>query len=129
MTAAERLLWAMLRGRQLGAKFRRQHPIGPFFADFFCVEARLVIELDGPIHRQRRRHDCRRDVWLVACGLRVLRLSNDKVLRHPKQAVAEIQRSLFAADSAPLTPLSPGRGGRGVRVTAAKGDRPASSTG
>ncbi|MHB0858108.1 MAG: endonuclease domain-containing protein [Anaerolineae bacterium] len=50
-TPAEALLWQNLRGRRLaGAKFRRQHPIGPYVADFYCAEQHLVVELDGPVH-------------------------------------------------------------------------------
>lgn len=50
MTDAETLLWGYLKGSQLGAKFRRQHPIGIYIADFYCHQRKLIIELDGSVH-------------------------------------------------------------------------------
>jgi very-short-patch-repair endonuclease len=79
---AENKLWARLRNRQLeGAKFRRQHSIGPYIADFFCLEARLVIELDGGQHDEqtRREADERRTRYLQAQGYTVLRFWNSEV--------------------------------------------------
>jgi very-short-patch-repair endonuclease len=73
-------LWRVLRGRQLGGfKFLRQEPIGPYFADFACREARLVIELDGSQHADSD-YDARRDTFLVSRGYRVLRIWNNEVL-------------------------------------------------
>src|SRR5216683_1045181 len=66
MTDAERRLWSALRGRRLrGFKFRRQHRLGPFIADFVCVEHRLVIEADGGQHAESA-VDARRTAWLEA---------------------------------------------------------------
>ena len=80
MTDAERRLWAVLRGRRLqGYKFRRQHPLGPFIADFACIEHRLVIEADGGQHADNAA-DQRRTAWLESRGWRVLRFWNDNVL-------------------------------------------------
>jgi len=112
MTAAERLLWALLRGRRLGHKFRRQQPLGPFVVDFFCFEAALVVEVDGPVHRRRKRRDRFRDAWLGACGLRVLHLTNDQVLHHTDQALATI-RNLLPPASQPPPPLPAGEGAGG----------------
>ena len=94
MTPAERALWELLRDRGLGYKFRRQHPIGPFVADFFCRAANLVVEVDGPYHDARRAYDRQRDDWLRAAGLRILRLANELVLHHPERALQRIRRSL-----------------------------------
>jgi very-short-patch-repair endonuclease len=70
----ERRLWYLLRGRQLnGFKFRRQVPLGPYFADFACLEAKLVVEVDGDHHGEQLAYDARRDRWLGEMGLRVLR--------------------------------------------------------
>jgi very-short-patch-repair endonuclease len=83
MTTAEGLLWRHLRGRGLcGEKFRRQVPIGPFIADFACLERRLIVELDGRPHEapERRRRDRHRDEWLAAHGWCVLRLTNERVI-------------------------------------------------
>lgn len=73
---AEKALWSELKGRQLnGAKFTRQLPIGPYFADFACREAKLVIELDGSQHVESE-HDRKRDQFMVGQGWSVLRFWN-----------------------------------------------------
>ncbi len=77
LTGPEVGLWGHLRRRQLGGyRFRRQHPIGPYILDFYCPEARLAVEIDGPAHGHpdQIRHDLRRDEWLTAKGVRTLRL-------------------------------------------------------
>ncbi|MCD5408251.1 endonuclease domain-containing protein [Candidatus Bipolaricaulota bacterium] len=81
-TDAERLLWQKLRGRQLGVKFRRQAPIGPYIVDFVCFEKRLVVELDGSQHGlpPRRAYDAQRSRWLRSQGFRVLRFWDSEVL-------------------------------------------------
>ena len=74
MSGSEWRLWYRLRGRQLlGHKFRRQLPIGPYFADFACLEARLVVEVDGDHHGDQLVYDARRDRRLSELGFRVLR--------------------------------------------------------
>ena len=90
MTLEEIVLWEYLRERPLGFKFRRQHPYGPFVLDFYCHAARLAVEVDGGYHWRRRAEDRRRDRWLTACGLTVVRVTNDEVLDTPKAAVARI---------------------------------------
>ena len=82
-TDAERKLWAVVRGRQLGgAKFRRQVPIDRCFADFACAEAKLIIELDGGQHNDRAGYDAARSATLAACGWRVIRFWNTDVLEN-----------------------------------------------
>jgi len=77
----ERALWNCLRsGRLSGLKFRRQHPVGPFVADFYCHEADLVIELDGESHNGRAAADAHRTEYLEKQGFRVLRIGNDDLL-------------------------------------------------
>lgn len=68
MTLAETILWRGLRDRGIGAKFRRQVPIGCYVADFVCIAARMIVELDGPPHDEpeQHRHDMHRDAWLRA---------------------------------------------------------------
>lgn len=61
MTDAERALWSRLRGEQLGVKFRRQHPLGGYVADFACLAPRLIVELDGSQHANQQAYDDRRD--------------------------------------------------------------------
>jgi len=79
-TDAEVLLWGRLRRRQLnGYRFRRQHPIGPYIADFACVSERLIIELDGGQHAEPHTADERRDLFLRQQGYRVMRFWNHEV--------------------------------------------------
>src|SRR5687768_16398040 len=73
-SAPEQALWVALRSGQLGTPFRRQYPIGHFVADFAAPQARLVVEVDGRSHEQRRTADARRDRKLARLGYRVLRL-------------------------------------------------------
>jgi very-short-patch-repair endonuclease len=78
MTPAERSLWYALRDRRFqGLKFRRQVPLGPYIADFYCAEHRLVIEADGGGHGGVR--DLSRDRWLADHGFRILRLWNGDI--------------------------------------------------
>lgn len=80
-TQPEQILWSTLRGRQLGElKFRRQHPIEPYIVEFYCAEARLVIELDGKSHDGRETYDQERSKYLRTLGLTVFRISNDDVI-------------------------------------------------
>lgn len=72
-TPAEEILWECLRASRLcNTKFRRQHNIGQYIADFYCHAARLVIEVDGEIHEMQKERDCDRDSWMQAHGLTVL---------------------------------------------------------
>lgn len=82
MTPAEKRLWSLLRNNKLGAKFRRQVPYGHFILDFYCVKARLVVEVDGDQHYtpEGRRRDAKRDATLRSDGLEVLRFLNREVL-------------------------------------------------
>jgi very-short-patch-repair endonuclease len=76
MTDAEQRLWRHLRRRQLvDGRFRRQHPVGPFIADFACVAKRLIVEIDGGQHNQTV--DSSRDAWFERHGWRVLRYWNN----------------------------------------------------
>ena len=97
MTDAERRLWAALRGRRLrGFKFRRQHRLGPFIADFVCIEHRLVIEADGGQHADNAADD-RRTAWLQARGWRVLRFWNNDVLTNTEGVQESILQALTDA--------------------------------
>ena len=82
MTPAERLLWWALRKRQLdGARFRKQHPIEPYTADFICLERTLVVEVDGGQHAEpeQQAHDEARTCWLTSEGYAVVRVWNGDV--------------------------------------------------
>lgn len=80
MTLAEKILWKELRERS-SLKIRRQVPIGIYIVDFLCVEHRLVIEVDGPIHNAQLDYDRTRDEELRTKGYAVLRFANDEVMR------------------------------------------------
>jgi adenine-specific DNA-methyltransferase len=82
-TDAEARLWNALRARRLGGwKWKRQVPVGPYFADFLCHEAGLVVELDGGQHSEQIAYDERRTAHLARCGFRVLRFWNHAVLEN-----------------------------------------------
>ena len=96
-TVAESKLWACLRNRQLnGVKFSRQVSIGPFFADFCCREAKLVIEIDGATHEtpEELSYDSRRTKWLESQGYRVIRFRNEEMMGDLDFVLEKIQRSL-----------------------------------
>jgi very-short-patch-repair endonuclease len=80
-TQAEARLWNALRARRLGGwQWRRQVPRGPFIVDFLCIEANLVVELDGGQHADQAEYDARRTEYLEGLGLRVIRFWNSAVL-------------------------------------------------
>ena len=98
MSPPEITLWQALRHRPGGLKFRRQHPSGPYIADCYCHEARLVIEVDGEAHGcdDRLKRDARRDIWFEARGLTTLRIAAvdvqsdiEAVVRHILAAAAQ----------------------------------------
>ena len=93
MTPAELLLWRYLKAHHLGGmQFRRQTPLGPYIADFCCHRARLIVELDGESHdfSERQSRDAMRDRWFETQGYRVLRFSNDDVLKNVEGVVMAI---------------------------------------
>lgn len=125
LTDAERLLWQLLRGRQLaGCKFRRQHPIGNFILDFYCHDKQLAVELDGGQHNDpnQREADERRTAWLAEQGIKVLRFWNNEVLQETEGVLEEIFRQLTGPAPHPR-PLS--RGERGEEEVAAPVERAA----
>jgi len=84
-TWAEKLLWGWLRDRRFsGYKFRRQHPIGDYYLDFFCEEAELNVELDGSQHGfpGQRKHDMEREAFLHSRGIKTLRFWNSHLRRN-----------------------------------------------
>jgi very-short-patch-repair endonuclease len=92
-TPAEHILWAHLRGRRLGGvKFRRQHQFGPYICDFYCADAELVVECDGPVHGEYRirKHDWTRERYMKSSGLMVVRVSNEEVLEDVARVVQQI---------------------------------------
>lgn len=101
-TDAERRLWWNLRNRQLdGWKFRRQFPIGTYIVDFVCIDAKLIIELDGGQHSERREYDGQRTRELEKNGFVVLRFWNNDVLANCESVIEEILRMLRPTDGTP----------------------------
>lgn len=85
MTPAEKLLWSRLRNKQLHElKFRRQLPLGPFIADFYCAARCLVVEIDGDIHDLQPERDAARTEQFEQHGYRVIRFRNEQVLKMSK---------------------------------------------
>src|SRR5690606_21176776 len=93
-TGAESRLWAALRRGRLGVHFRRQHPLGTIIVDFACPSARLVIEVDGGVHRDTAARDRARDDMLRAAGYHVLRFTNREVERRLPVVLEAITRVL-----------------------------------
>ena len=94
-TPAERLLWRYLSNGGLGGfKFSRQMPLGPYFADFLCRRARLIVELDGYSHDVDHDADARRDAWLKQEGYDVLRFANAEVMSNVDGVVTAIGEAL-----------------------------------
>ena len=90
-TPAERKLWEYLSRSQLGAKFSRQMPVGPWYADFLCRELHLIVELDGFSHDVQPEKDVRRDADLQARGHTVLHFRNEEVMEDAEAVARAIQ--------------------------------------
>ena len=91
MTPCEGILWSKLRRSALGVKFRRQHSIGRYIVDFYCVEKRLVIELDGNQHGEQVEYDARRTKYFESLGIRVYRIWNGEIKRNLNGVLMTIQ--------------------------------------
>ena len=94
-TSAEIALWKLLKSRQSGRKFRRQHSIGNYITDFCCPSEKLIIELDGNGHgeySQIEREEIR-DKYLEDLGFRILRFENRLVFQEPEYVLNEIKNS------------------------------------
>ena len=110
-TAAEDSLWDRVRSKRLaGHKFRRQHPIGRFIVDFYCVERGLAIEVDGTIHELQAEEDRARREYLEQRGIRFLRFGNEAILNDIEQVLGLILSTLDAP-APPLHGVERGLGG------------------
>ena len=90
-TAQEKLLWNKLSGRKAeGLKFRRQFPIGRYITDFYNHANRLVLEIDGGIHRSSAEYDRNRDAYLNAGGYRVMRFTNIEIEKDIEKVIEKI---------------------------------------
>ena len=110
-TQVEARIWEALRNRKLGGwKWKRQVPWGPYFLDFLCVDAGLVIEVDGGQHADQVAYDARRTAYLERSGLRVLRFWNTEVLTNRDGVCLTILRACGGERSSPPSRAKRGRG-------------------
>ena len=124
VTEAEQKTWYMIRNRRiLGAKFRRQQPIGPYVVDFFCTEFGLIIEIDGSQHAQEQAdYDRARTRWLESKGYKVIRFWNNDVLLEPRSVADAIYHALLdrgarePPQSGPVGRAAPPQGGSEGKV-------------
>ena len=102
-TAAEKLVWSHVRNRKLdGFKFRRQHPIATFIADFYCHDCAFVVEIDGDCHDEdERRYNEASTAGLVGMGLTVIRFNNQEVFSNLNQVLIKIRKHLIPVPSPP----------------------------
>jgi very-short-patch-repair endonuclease len=112
MTPTELRLWNQLRGRRFaGYKFRRQTPIAGYIADFYCAQARLILELDGESHVGKEAEDEERSKSLEAKGIKVLRIWDTEIYDDLDAVLEMIWRECEVRGGSPLTPApSPPRG-------------------
>ena len=106
-TDAEQRLWQRLRGKQLGAAFRRQYPVGPYITDFACTERSIVIELDGGQHAEAVGYDARRDAYLRGRGFSVLRFWNNAVMGDLEAVLQVIWAEIEGARGEQRSPSQP----------------------
>src|SRR5207302_1177184 len=112
MTDVERKLWRHLRYKQLpGHRFRRQVPLGVYIVDFACLDARLVVELDGGQHNEEVEieRDARRTAWLESQGFRVVRFWNFQVIEEIEEVIETIWLALSESTPHPNPPPQGGR--------------------
>ena len=96
-TEVERIMWTILRNRNfLGVKFRRQHSIGNYIADFYCPSIKLVIELDGSVHftEEGLEYDKIREEFMNSLGIKTLRFNNNDVMKNIEGVLEEIKKTL-----------------------------------
>ena len=110
MTDSERKLWTGLRAEQLGVKFRRQHPLGNYIADFACLDLRLIVELDGSQHQQQQAYDATREDFFRGQGFSVLRFASNEPFINLEGVLQAIAHRLSVLDAACPHPCLPPEG-------------------
>jgi len=116
LTDAERLLWEQINAKKLGVKFRRQHPISFFIADFYCHEKKLIIELDGSIHNVKEvlENDLQRQAAIEAFEIKVIRFKNEEIYKNLNKVLEKIKEAMQAEQFA--VPHLGGGGGLSKRI-------------
>jgi len=94
LTPEEFKLWYLLKGKNLGVKFRRQQGIGPYIADFYCKEKNLVLEIDGSQHIEAKQYDEERDLYLQTLGIKILRFWNNEIDSNMESTLIKIKLAL-----------------------------------
>ena len=96
MAHAESIVWERVSKKQLGVKFRRQHPIANYIADFYCHSAKLVVEIDGGVHQlpENVQYDIARQEDIEFCNIKVIRFSNYQVFKDIEHVITEIKKHL-----------------------------------
>jgi very-short-patch-repair endonuclease len=95
MTYHEKLLWEKLKGKQIcGVRFRRQHPINFFIADFYCHEVMLVVEVDGEIHYDKIDYDDGRSAEMEKFGIKVIRFTNIEIENRIEEVINRIETTV-----------------------------------
>jgi very-short-patch-repair endonuclease len=111
MTPSEEILWKELRTNKLnGLHFRRQQIIDGYFADFYCHEPALIVEVDGGIHEIQEEYDAEREAHLIARGFRILRFKNEDIFKNLPAVLKKIVEACSLADS----PFPTGKGAGGI---------------
>ena len=110
MTDSERKLWSGLRNEQLGVKFRRQHPLGNYIADFACLEPKLIVELDGSQHQTNAEYDARRDEFMRGLGFDLVRFGSNEPLLNLEGVLQAISNRLTSLALLAPIPAFPRRG-------------------
>ena len=96
MTEAEKILWEKLKNKQiLNLRFRRQHPIDIFIADFYCHTVRLVIELDGKIHKSQKEYDEGRTAEMEQFDIQVMRFKNEEIKNDIENVINKIKSTII----------------------------------
>ncbi|WP_137920191.1 DUF559 domain-containing protein [Hydrogenophaga sp. 2FB] len=110
MTDAERKFWSGLRGDQSGFKFRRQHPQGPYIADFARLDPQVIVELDGSQHADNLAYDLSRDAFFKARGFVVLRFPSNAPFHNLDGVLSAILHQLHTLAGVAPIPAFPQRG-------------------
>ncbi|MGE5564114.1 MAG: endonuclease domain-containing protein [Bacillota bacterium] len=108
LSLPEMLLWRLLRLSRRELRFRKQYPIGPFVADFYCPAAKLVVEIDGATHDARQGADSMRDEYMASLGLTVVRIAAADVLADPEAVADGLYRMCAARARAGPSTTQPG---------------------
>ena len=106
----ERQMWQLLRNRQrCNQKFRREHPLGIYIADFYCAAAKLVVEVDGASHQseESQQYDAARDRWMQQQGIQILRFTCAQVEHETRSVIDQINEALKKFEHLSLSPPTP----------------------